>query len=212
LRHDRIFLPPAGWDAILDAAPLLGCDPDITRWREAGWPLVRRRRLPGEQAVGVPLGLALPPASGKRRVGVMALSATIGTVSPALDLAEARAAAPISWQPTIDAILTAARQQGQRVQVFGSLAWAAMTTLPYLTPHSDLDLMLALLSREALDPFLEALDTIAQHAPMRLDGEIVRADGAALQWREVWGSEALVKHEHGVSLMAPAAFLAGCAP
>ena len=42
----------------------------------AGRPLVVRRRMPGERADGVPLGLPLPPAHGKRRIGRVACPAT----------------------------------------------------------------------------------------------------------------------------------------
>ena len=72
--------------------------------------------------------------------------------------------------------------------------------------------MLPIVPRAEPGGFLDRLDDIARRAPMRIDGELVRPDGAALQWREIRSREALVKHEGGVALMAPAAFLSGFAP
>ncbi len=51
---------------------------------------------------------------------------------------------------------------------------------------------------------------IASTAPMKIDGELVRDDGSAVHWRELFDGapEVLVKRMEGVGPMARTAFLA----
>jgi len=96
-------------------------------------------------------------------------------------------------------------------RVFGSLAWRAITGLDYLTNHSDLDLLLYVQQDTDLLRLTVDLAAIEAAAPMRVDGELIREDGAAVHWREfnVAAREILVKAVHGVALVDARLFLCG---
>jgi phosphoribosyl-dephospho-CoA transferase len=83
--------------------------------------------------------------------------------------------------------------------------------LDYLTDGSDLDLLLPLPRGADLVRLTSGLAAIEATAPMRLDGEFVRHDSAAVNWRELHSGarEVLVKTTGGVALMHASAFISG---
>jgi phosphoribosyl-dephospho-CoA transferase len=180
-RHDLLTVAPAAWGALLAQRPDLDGIPHLAGWAARGWPVIVRRRVPGEDGALVPAGLPLPPTLGKRRIG-LALPPEAVRPRPGLTLAEAHGAAPAAWHPTLDALLAHGAVHGRVARVFGGLLWQALTGLPYLSPASDLDLLWP----GPVDPaFLAGLAGLAARAPMRLDGEIDLADGFAVNWREL---------------------------
>lgn len=186
-RHDLLDVPPDAWAALLAARPDLDGVPHLAGWARAGRPVIVRRRNPGEAAGLLPVGLPLPPADGKRRVGLL-LDPGIARGRPPVTLQAVRPAAPASWHPTVDALVALGRAQDIVPCVFGALLWQALTGLTYLTDTSDLDLLWPV--GESVDRgLLTGLADIAAAAPMRLDGEIVLPDGAGLNWREVHEGE-----------------------
>ena len=102
----------------------------------------------------------------------------------------------------------AAEHQAE-ARVFGSLAWQALTGLDYLTGSSDLDLLLHVRDDVDVQRLIAELAEIEAGAPMRLDGELVRADGAAANWREfhAGAAEILVKTTAEVTLVTRERFL-----
>jgi len=203
-RHDMIHVDPAIWAAFIAPRPELVQAPVLASWCAQGWPLVARRGTGTEPPGDVPLGLPLPPAMGKRRLFFALPSTALRPPMPPPLLSEAAVDAPPAWRGVIAQLVAAA----PRVRVFGSLAWQHLTGLPYLAATSDLDLLWQL---PASDPagLLDDIAAIAANAPMRVDGEIVREDGVAANWREaVSAPEILVKSLHGVSLMPRRVFLA----
>jgi phosphoribosyl-dephospho-CoA transferase len=74
---------------------------------------------------------------------------------------------------------------GMEARVFGSLAWCLLTGLNYLSASSDLDFILSLPRPREVADLMTELAIIDSVAPMRLDGEIVRDDGAGVHWREL---------------------------
>jgi len=101
-----------------------------------------------------------------------------------------------------------------QARVFGSLAWRALTGLDYLTDRSDLDLLLYVRRDTDLRRLAAELAEIEAAAPMRLDGELVRDDAAAVNWRELHAGarEILVKTVGGVALVDTSLFLLGTTP
>jgi phosphoribosyl-dephospho-CoA transferase len=94
--------------------------------------------------------------------------------------------------------------QDAETRCFGSLAWEAMTGLPYLTPGSDLDLLWTVENAVAADALTDRIARLAQSAPMRIDGELLFRSGRAVQWRE-WRSgtaQVLAKQTDGVAMVA----------
>jgi len=190
-RHDLVWLTPAGWDAA----------PALPQWRERDWPAVVRRHAPGVDAAAVCLGIPLPD---RRRVAVVASAGHIARTAPPVALADAIAAAPPQWLAGLLALARAAAALD--VRVYGSLAMASITGLPYLRTTSDIDLLLRPTTGAALQAGLALLEQHAQVLP--LDGEIVFPTGDAVAWKE-WiaarrdRARVLVKSVHAVRLADP---------
>jgi phosphoribosyl-dephospho-CoA transferase len=100
---------------------------------------------------------------------------------------------------------------GVEARVFGSLAWCLLTGLNYLTARSDLDFTLSLPHPHHFAELMTELGSIDSAAPMRLDGEIVRDDGAGVHWRELHSGarEVLAKTVGGPTLLSSAEFTGG---
>ncbi|WP_307437839.1 malonate decarboxylase holo-[acyl-carrier-protein] synthase [Labrys monachus] len=184
-RHDIVHLDPAAWPEIVADHPALQAVPEIAGWTGATRPLIARRPACGDRAGMVPLGLALPPALGKRRLALGVRPDAIAAVAPPPRLADAAAAAPAGWRDTIAALVAAA----PATRCFGSLAWTWLTGLPYGSATSDIDLLWRVASPDRAAGLAAAITTIEARAPMRLDGEFVTPRNLAVQWRE-WASAA----------------------
>ncbi|MBR1132186.1 malonate decarboxylase holo-[acyl-carrier-protein] synthase [Bradyrhizobium iriomotense] len=209
-RHDLVFVSPAGWRAMLDARSDLATDSLLARWPKMRWPTVRRRALPREES-GLALGLPLPPSAGKKRISLLVDNDHVTSVARPPLLRQARAYAPRNWWPTLDRLDAMAHRHAVDARVFGSLAWQSLTGLDYVTTHSDLDVLFEFRSETDVDRFVADVAAIEIEAPMRLDGELMRADGAAVNWREYHGdaSELLVKSIERVVLLGRHQFISG---
>ena len=209
-RHDLVFVSPAGWHSLLAMRADLAADAYVELWADKGWPLVGRRATPGE-AQGVPLGLPLPPSAGKGRLSLLMQAEDIVSTLPPPALKSAKGAAPPAWHPTLDALDELILRLSVEARLFGSLAWRALTGLDYLTDRSDLDLLLHVHRDTDVHRLVSELAGIEDAAPMRLDGELVRDDGAAVNWREFHAGEReiLVKTVDGVGLLDRNLFLSG---
>jgi phosphoribosyl-dephospho-CoA transferase len=211
-RHQLVRVFPVAWDAMLAARPDLSNEPLLVGWADRGWPLIMRRPFLGEKN-GVPLGLPLPPSSGKRRVAIHVKADDVASWSPLPTLAESIEIAPHAWRPHLQQLITLAYQYAVQVRVFGSLAWQRMTSLTYLSADSDLDLVWTFPSRDRLEKFLTELAGIESRAPMQMDGELVREDGAGVNWRELHSgaAEVVVKSTNEVVLCSREMFVGASA-
>jgi phosphoribosyl-dephospho-CoA transferase len=209
-RHDLVFVSPEGWRAMLDTRDDLAADSLLARWPKMRWPTIRRRALPSE-ATGLALGLPLPPSAGKKRVSLVVDIDHVASVARPPSLRQARAYAPRNWWPTLDRLDGLALRHAVEVRVFGSLAWQSLTGLDYVTGHSDLDVLFEFRRETDIDRFVADVAAIETDAPMRLDGELMGADGAAVNWREFHSgtSELLVKSLARVVLLGRHQFMSG---
>jgi phosphoribosyl-dephospho-CoA transferase len=209
-RHDLIFVSPNGWRSLLASSGGLVADPLVANWPDKEWPLIRRCAKPHEQQ-GVALGLPLPPSAGKRRLSFFVQSSDIVSMSRPPSLRSVRNAAPQAWWQTLDRLDGLAAKHSVSARVFGSLAWQTLTGLDYLSDRSDLDVLLDVNPDTDLDRLAAALAGIEAEAPVRLDGELVRDDGAAVNWREFHGrrGEILVKSIDRVVVLDRDLFIAG---
>lgn len=206
-RHDLVRVAPETWARHLDARPDLQGVPHLATWARFDRPLIVRRYHPSEDREAVPLGLPLPPADGKRRIG-FALPADDLEPFPAPSLADVAEAVPTAWRPSIDALILLGARHGIVPRPFGALLWQALTGLAYLTPTSDIDLLWPV--ADWLPPgLLGEMADIAANAPMRLDGEVILPDSAGIHWRELHeareGGEVLVKHRDRLEMRPVAA-------
>ncbi|WP_175750044.1 malonate decarboxylase holo-[acyl-carrier-protein] synthase [Burkholderia pyrrocinia] len=208
-RHTLVTLTAAGWGAAFACDPALAADPLVRAWAERGWPLIVRRASPDEADAGrVPLGLPLPPAAGKRRIALNVATDALATVGPLPALADVLSAAPDAWHASLREFDALGARCGVQGRVFGSLAWQALTGERYLGASSDLDIVFPLPDAASLAPLLDGLAAIDARAPMRIDGELLRADGAGVNWRELHARlpEVAVKTAIAVELMPAGAF------
>ncbi|WP_019903716.1 malonate decarboxylase holo-[acyl-carrier-protein] synthase [Methylobacterium sp. 77] len=208
-RHDLVRVDPEAWaDCLAERRDLDGV-PHLADWARLGRPVIVRRRNPGEPTDHIPVGLPLPPAAGKRRIG-LALSAAAASRHPPISLETSREAAPQAWRPVLDELVGLGSEYGLVPNVFGSLLWQALTDLPYLGPGSDLDLLWPVPGRVDRR-FLRTLARIDAGAVMRLDGEIVLPDGAGINWRELLdspeGGTVLCKARENLALLPAGPFL-----
>ncbi|RQU83196.1 malonate decarboxylase holo-[acyl-carrier-protein] synthase [Burkholderia cenocepacia] len=211
-RHTLVTLTAGGWGAAFAHDPALAGDPLVRAWAERGWPLIVRRASPDEADAGrVPLGLPLPPPAGKRRIALNVAAHALATVGPLPALADVRSGAPAAWHASLRELDALGARCGVQGRVFGSLAWQALTGEPYLSASSDLDIVFPLPDAASLAPLLDGLATIDARAPMRIDGELLRDDGAGANWRELHARlpEVAVKTATTVELMRADAFIGG---
>lgn len=201
-RHRLIYLDPARWNAVLVTYPALASSPLVVDWVAAGRPLIARRPVCDDAAGLVPLGLPLPPSFGKHRLAVAAPADAIVSDAPPPLLSDAMQSAPAAWQGVIAALVAL----DPKTRCFGSLAWAYLTGLPYLSETSDLDVVWKVADADDVARLVAALERIDTEAPMRLDGEIVTPAGLAVQWREFASDapEVLAKAPDGNRMIARA--------
>lgn len=209
-RHDLVFVSPAGWRAMLEARGDLAGDSLLARWSDMRWPTIRRRALPSEES-GLALGLPLPPSAGKKRLALLIDVDHVASVARPPSLRQVRAYAPPNWWPTLDRLDALALRHAVDARVFGSLAWQSLTGLDYMTARSDLDVLFEFRRETDVDRFVADVAAIETEAPMRLDGELMGADGAAVNWREfhAGASELMVKSIERVVLIGRHQFMAG---
>lgn len=211
-RHRLVRVHPAAWDALVDSRGDLAAEPLLRDWARRGWPLIVRRRLPGDVA-GVPLGLPLPPTYGKRRISIELPPEAIASVQPLPELDMVIATAPTAWRPHLVDLAAITRDYDVLTGVFGSLGWQWLTGLQYLGPQSDVDIVWTLPRRERLESLLDEVAAIDARSAMRIDGEVLRADGAGVNWRELrsGNAELALKTSSDVMLVSRADFLGAAA-
>jgi phosphoribosyl-dephospho-CoA transferase len=202
-----VYLVPAAWGRLLTSDPGLA-ETWLKEWADHHWPLIVRRTLPADKGE-VPLGLPLPPSAGKRRIVLALYYADIESVAPLPSISDVIGVAPPNWRRSLKRLILLEQRYHVRCGVFGSLAWQRLTGLGYLGPDSDLDLVWSLPHRTQLEGFLTRVAEIESHAPMRIDGELTREDGAGVNWRELHAgaSELALKSWAGVRLCSVAAFV-----
>lgn len=214
-RHDLVWLTSRGWQRVRSGAPQAAL-PALDRWRDGGWPAVVRRTeagmLPGEVAIGFPLP-PRPEDGGKLKFGCAVEMSDIGRRTRALPLVGALDAVPAQWREGLEALERQAADAGVSLSVYGSVALAALTGQYYLTPLSDIDVLLQPQTRRQL---MIGLDLLSWHAGiLPLDGEVVFPDGRAVAWKELRaafagasGTRVLTKGLDRIALVLPEALMA----
>jgi phosphoribosyl-dephospho-CoA transferase len=206
-RHDLLQVAPDVWASALAHRPSVAGLPLLQGWADRAWPVIVRRRADTENPDLVPVGVPLPPAAGKSRVALLLPpNGILQRLSPPLLRAVASVADP-GWQCTIASLLALGARTGVEPSVFGSLLWQHQTGLTYLTSRSDLDVLWTIPADFDVLSLLSSIAAVQRAAPLRIDGEIIFPDGAAVNWCELWnayragdGAGVLAKTMQGVRL------------
>jgi phosphoribosyl-dephospho-CoA transferase len=189
-RHTLVWIRPECRASVAAQVTDDAMHMQVADWLAADRPLVIARQPCGEVlsdtiSVGtIAMGLALPLAQGKRRIALVVAAHDIVRHTPPLLLADALAHAPAAWQPALAELDAAATHIDLELRVFGSLAWQALSGLPYLTPQSDIDLLWHPLSHTQLQQGIALLARWEQSSGLRADGEVLFGASNAVSWRE----------------------------
>jgi phosphoribosyl-dephospho-CoA transferase len=168
--------------------------------------VIVRRRIAGDSVNSVPAALPLPPGHGKLRLAFNFSSDAAVVALPPVPLRDAVQGAPVKWQPVLAALLDLGEALEITPRVFGALLWQHTTGLPYLTDRSDIDLLWSISDERRAALLIEGLLQLDASSPVHLDGELVLADGAGVNWRELAQAvanpiaEVLVKTMDGVEV------------
>lgn len=195
------------------AAATLAC---LSHWAQRRLPLVVTRQplalrvAAGDRPDGpLALGVSAPATWGRHAIAVTVSPRGVcrhGAFPLAVALTDALpAAARDGWA----ALCRALDGLGVTARVYGSRGWQHLTGLDHVHAASDVDLLVEVGSAAQADragALLHDAERLPLPLPLRLDGELVFGDGAAVAWRE-WSSlragqtaQMLVKRLHGSTL------------
>ncbi|MBN8710421.1 MAG: hypothetical protein BGO12_23390 [Verrucomicrobia bacterium 61-8] len=174
-RHAFVRLAENAWR---DATPEGGDIEVLQEWTARGRPLIIRRPCVSDDGQEVFLGLALP---GKRRMAFRVPVASVRAVEP-----------PPVWDVEV--------VPGFVFRIYGSRAWELLTGLSYVTPSSDLDLLVDIDSLAGWRSFLSSDFQLPE--PPRVDLEVIFQADASFSWREYLGpaDDILIKSNRRVWL------------
>jgi phosphoribosyl-dephospho-CoA transferase len=154
----------------------------LRNWVGRRLPVIIRRPCLSEDGNSVYVGLSLPPDPVKRRLAFrLPFSSLANVVEPPLwtECAEAFSA---SFQ-LVSPILSAVEAAKLPLQTFGSYAWQRYTGFSYVTPRSDVDLIVPVNRHEDWRRFRQLMSE-SQKTDQRVDLEIILNGDASFNWRE----------------------------
>jgi len=184
-RHELLRVAPEFWMSALAPRRALTVAPLLTRWAKEGWPVIVRRPTIGDPPDSAPVGVPLPPAAGKQRIAFTVPEEAVVEGSPPPPLRSVLHAADPAWERTICALVALGACHGVSPAAVGSLLWQYRTGLRYLLPQSDIDVLWPVQAGCEIRSLLAGIAAAERTAPMRIDGEVVFADGGAVNWREL---------------------------
>lgn len=152
----------------------------LREWIANGRPLIVRRPCLSDDEKEVFLGLSLP---GKRRMAFRVPVGSVRSVEP-----------PPVWTGGVIG------GTGVVFRLYGSRAWELLTGLSYVTPESDLDLLVDIGSLAEWESFLAS--GLQLPARPRVDLEVIFCGDASFSWREYLSSagDILIKSNRRVWL------------
>lgn len=183
-RHQLARLSEADWTTVLARPwdrPARDC---LTHWAMHRLPLVVTRQPVDAAADGwMALGLPSPARWDRRRLALQVPHAAVLGLDEFPCLAEVQGLLPPSARGAMRDLLDGLGACHATARVFGSYGWQAITGLDHVRPDSDLDLWVSVDAAAHADAASDVLRSFC--APrLRLDGELLFGDGAAVAWRE----------------------------
>ena len=211
-RHQLARLSEAGWTTVL-ARPWDGPARDsLTHWAMHRLPLVVTRQPVDAAANGwISLGLPSPARWGRRRLALQVPHTAVLGLDEFPRLAQVQGLLPPSARGPVRDLLDGLDACRATARVFGSYGWQAISSLDHVRPDSDLDLWVSVDGAAHADAATDVLQSFCA-ARLRLDGELLFGDGAAVAWREwiEWRAgrarSLMVKQLNGLSLQRDTAW------
>ena len=201
-RHDLVWLDAVTWRDGLRSSLDEARTAEVDDWVRRGRALVTRRRDADADADGCCLGIALPLAAGRRRIGLVVDRQAVTRVAAPLALDAVIDAAPLRWHAALRDLHRRAAEVDTPLRVYGSFAWQAISGEACVTSTSDLDLLWDARDDDQVSRAIGLLLEWERDSGLRGDGEVRFADGDAVAWRELTtgASRVLVKRDDGVML------------
>lgn len=211
-RHQLARLSEAGWAAVLDHPWDSAARDCLTHWAMHRLPLVVTRQPHDATSRGwIALGLPAPARWGRRRLALQVPHAVVLGLYEFPRLAEVQGLLPPSARSPVRDLLGGLDACHATARVFGSYGWQAISALDHVRPDSDLDLSVCVDGVVHADAATRSLQSFGT-ARLRLDGELLFDDGAAVAWREwiEWRAgrarALMVKRLNGVTLQRDVAW------
>ncbi|BEP71561.1 MULTISPECIES: malonate decarboxylase holo-[acyl-carrier-protein] synthase [unclassified Variovorax] len=205
-RHQLARLSEQGWTALLDGAWDTQARECLAHWATHRLPLVVTRQPDYTLTNGwIALGLPAPACWGRRRLTLQVPHTAVLGLDDFPRLAEVQALLPPAARSPVRDLLCALDACHAEARAFGSYGWETISGLDHVRPGSDLDLSVRVDDVAHADAVAGSLQAFGTER-LRLDGELLFGDGAAVAWREwiEWRTRharaLIVKHLDGVSL------------
>ncbi|MEJ8858097.1 malonate decarboxylase holo-[acyl-carrier-protein] synthase [Variovorax robiniae] len=182
-RHRLARLSSTGWDALLARPWDAQARECLAHWAMHELPLVVTRQTAdiGDCHL-VALGLPAPGRWARRRLALHVPLSVVSRFEEFATLAEVVDLLPLSERVAGD-LQAGLASCDATARVYGSYGWQALSGLDHVRPGSDLDLWAAVRNAAHADAVGHCLERFAS-SRLRLDGELMFADGTAVAWRE----------------------------
>jgi phosphoribosyl-dephospho-CoA transferase len=205
-RHQIAWLGDAGWRRVLESRRNVDAQACLAHWAAKRLPLVVTRQPGRVNADSIALGLPAPARWGRQRLAcaVPRHEVLYFDEFPLLD--KALALLPRPARGAWSSLCAQLKATGATARVYGSYGWQLLSELDHVHAGSDIDVWLAVSNAHQADAAAACLQSFS-NTWLRLDGELMFSDGAAVAWREwlVWRAGAvkgvLVKAIDGSSLL-----------
>ncbi|MEJ8851403.1 malonate decarboxylase holo-[acyl-carrier-protein] synthase [Variovorax rhizosphaerae] len=182
-RHRLARLSSAGWDAVLGRAWDAQARECLAHWARHELPLVVTRQTADTGDCDlIALGLPAPGRWARRRLALHVPPSSVSRFDEFPTLAEVVDLLPLS-ERVADDLRAGLASCHATAHVYGSYGWQALSGLDHIRQGSDLDLWIAVRSVAHADNVAHRLERFTS-SRLRLDGEIMFADGTAVAWRE----------------------------
>jgi phosphoribosyl-dephospho-CoA transferase len=206
-RHQLAWITPEGWQSICVRDWDATARECLLHWTKHRLPLVvtQRRLAAGDDLDAIELGLAAPGRWDLRRIALAVSRSHVLRLGEFPSIEEIAFLLPGDSRRRWKALCACLHSLDVRAHVYGSYGWQAVTGLDHLRACSDIDVWVGVASAYQADLVAAQLASF-DSADLRVDGEVVFADGTAAAWREwvAWRAGAtralLVKAREGSML------------
>ena len=182
-RHQVARLGDAGWREVLDREWDAQARECLVHWAAQRLPLVVTRQGAHAGADAIALGLSAPARWGRRRLALSVARSDV-LYFDEFEIAEkALNLLPASARPAWRNLCCDLRRAGANARVYGSYGWQLLSGLAYVRAGSDVDLWLSVSDAVQADAVAACLESFPD-LHVRIDGELMFGDGAAVAWRE----------------------------
>ena len=183
-RHQIAWLTQAGWDRIRSRPWDVVARECLAHWAKHRLPLVVTRQLPGEgDADTIAMGLPAPDRWDRRRLALAVPRCDVLYFDEFPSAEKVCGRLPIAQRPAWRALCAGLKAVDVHARVYGSYGWEWLSGLQHVRDGSDVDLWLSVSDVEQADAATACMQAFSG-GTLRLDGELMFADGSAVAWRE----------------------------